>query len=378
MPLDAAEFISELSIVDPPGTDPLNQGDDHIRTTKRAVQQSFPNVNAAVPQTAAQMAQMAIKNEANTFTQINTFQQPPTFQNDINLDSGSTSAVSFLKAGVRQWQLLYSGTSENIDIRRYTGGVLQDAPLEIIRTTGVVNMLRGATFGAATLFADGSALAPSIAFSGQSDTGIYRPGTSIGFTVGGSDVAFMLGTQMRYVDGINAAPAYSFINQINSGMWRGSSTRLDFSVNGTHALTLSTAQIQSRYDGSDAFPAYAFASEPGTGFNRSTNAVNATANGVLVFAMSTNGMFSAAGLKMHVDGALGQTVPGWTFSNDSDTGVGRHSANIGALIAAGALVCTWGTGGFGITAGVPFFPSLPTTPGIGGSLWNDSGTVKVA
>jgi len=63
MPLDNAQFISELSITDPPGTDPLNQGDDQIRTVKRATQQSFPNVNAAVPQTAAQMAQMAIKNE---------------------------------------------------------------------------------------------------------------------------------------------------------------------------------------------------------------------------------------------------------------------------------------------------------------------------
>ena len=73
MALDNAEFISELSVLDPPGTDPLNQGDDHIRTTKKAVQQSFPNVGSAVPQTGVQMAQMAIKNEANTFTQVNTF-----------------------------------------------------------------------------------------------------------------------------------------------------------------------------------------------------------------------------------------------------------------------------------------------------------------
>ena len=68
MPLDNAQFIAELSVTDPPGTDPLNQGDDHIRTTKLAVQQSFPNVGSAVPQTGVQMAQMAIKNEVNTFT----------------------------------------------------------------------------------------------------------------------------------------------------------------------------------------------------------------------------------------------------------------------------------------------------------------------
>jgi len=39
---------------------------------------------------------------------------------------------------------------------------------------------------------------------------------------------------------------------------------------------------------------------------------------------------------------------------------------------------SFGTGGVGIRVGTPFFPNLPTTPGFGGSLWNDSGTVKVA
>jgi hypothetical protein len=85
MALDNAEFISELSITDPPGTDPLNQGDDQIRTVKRATQQSFPNVDAPVPQTAAQMAQMAIKNEVNIFTQENTF------SNILNSSGGFTN-----------------------------------------------------------------------------------------------------------------------------------------------------------------------------------------------------------------------------------------------------------------------------------------------
>ena len=70
MPLDNAEFIAELDIDSPLGTDPLNQGDDQIRTTKKAVQQSLPLLDAAVNITSAQMNQMAIKNEANTFTQI--------------------------------------------------------------------------------------------------------------------------------------------------------------------------------------------------------------------------------------------------------------------------------------------------------------------
>ena len=441
MPLDNAEFIAELDIDSPLGTDPLNQGDDQIRTTKKAVQQSLPLLDAAVNITSAQMNQMAIKNEANTFTQICTFQQPPTFENDINLDSGSTSAVSYLKSGVRQWQLLYSGTSENWDVRRYTGGVLQDAPLEIIRSTGVVNMLRGATFGATSLFADGSAAVPSIAFSGQTDTGIYRPGTSIGFTVGGSDVAFMLGTQMRYVDGINAAPAYSFINQINSGMWRGSSTQLNFSTDGVHGLTLSTIQLQSLHDGIETFPAYAFASFPGSGMLVQTGGVVAFAtDGTVAMSMrgtGNAGIFAGVGVAFQADGNLtAATFPGYTFSNDADSGFYRAAANsvsvsVGGVTAlnydfstlaiwtgagfairgdparvaaqpayaftndtdtgmfrratnalgfavGGVEIFNIGGGGIGVIAGKLCFFNLPTSPSTGGSLWNDGGTVKVA
>ena len=69
MALDNAQFISELSITDPPGTDELSEGDDQIRTTKRATFQSFPNVDAQVTLTAAQLNDVALQSEANTFTQ---------------------------------------------------------------------------------------------------------------------------------------------------------------------------------------------------------------------------------------------------------------------------------------------------------------------
>ncbi len=48
MPLEDAQFISELNPVWPLGTDGVNTSDDHHRNTKRAVQQSFPNIDKAV------------------------------------------------------------------------------------------------------------------------------------------------------------------------------------------------------------------------------------------------------------------------------------------------------------------------------------------
>jgi len=48
MALDPANYIDELSITDPTAGDLVSQGDDQIRTVKRAVKQSFPSVDIAV------------------------------------------------------------------------------------------------------------------------------------------------------------------------------------------------------------------------------------------------------------------------------------------------------------------------------------------
>jgi len=48
MALDNANYIDELSITDPTASDPVSEGDDQIRTVKRAVKQSFPSVDIAV------------------------------------------------------------------------------------------------------------------------------------------------------------------------------------------------------------------------------------------------------------------------------------------------------------------------------------------
>lgn len=52
MPLEDSDFISELNPAWPLGTDGVNTSDDHHRNTKKAVQQSLPNL--AGPVTANQ------------------------------------------------------------------------------------------------------------------------------------------------------------------------------------------------------------------------------------------------------------------------------------------------------------------------------------
>jgi len=47
MALESGTFVSDLVSSNPPGTDPKNQGDDHLRLVKSVLQASFPNATKA-------------------------------------------------------------------------------------------------------------------------------------------------------------------------------------------------------------------------------------------------------------------------------------------------------------------------------------------
>ena len=155
MALDNAQFIAELSITDPPGTDPLSQGDDQIRTIKRATQQSFPNIDAAVTLTAAQMNLAAIKNEANIFTVSQTAQ-------DANWQMDSVADVErgfvYKRAGINHWTIAMRPDAENTNLairRNDILGVLVDRPIVIDFLTGVVDFAQVPTVQGAPLWIAG-------------------------------------------------------------------------------------------------------------------------------------------------------------------------------------------------------------------------------
>jgi hypothetical protein len=155
MALDNAQFISELSIVDPPGTDPLSQGDDQVRTIKRATQQSFPNIDAAVTLTPEQMNLAAIKNEQNVFTVSQTIQD-----NDLILNAVADGgvAVQYHRGGVLRWTLTMSLDAANNDwslTRFATNGDFVDNPMLCDRATGVVNFSEMPTVQGAPLWIAG-------------------------------------------------------------------------------------------------------------------------------------------------------------------------------------------------------------------------------
>lgn len=70
MGLETGDYISDLNAANPLGTDAKSQGDDHLRLVKKVVKQSFPNVNAAVTGTPAQLNNAASANPTYTTIEL--------------------------------------------------------------------------------------------------------------------------------------------------------------------------------------------------------------------------------------------------------------------------------------------------------------------
>jgi len=139
MALDAANFISELSITDPPGSDPLSQGDDQLRTCKRSVFNSFRLIDKAVDITADQMNLMAIKNEANVFTAEQTIQDNGLV---FNADADVGIPLTWKRSALLRWQLSMTADGSNNDwsLARFDDlGDFLDLPIQADRATGVIN-----------------------------------------------------------------------------------------------------------------------------------------------------------------------------------------------------------------------------------------------
>ena len=178
MALDNAQFISELSIVDPPGTDPLSEGDDQIRTSKRAVFQSFPFVDKQVDLTADNLNDAALQDQANTFNKVNIFEDTI----ELNTDGTSGRALSWTTNAVNNWQWNMDNGNPQLRLRRFVGGVATDDPIAISSTTGEV------TFGAGSLLArDASVSNPSYSFFNETGTGFFRSsGNTMAFAATGT------------------------------------------------------------------------------------------------------------------------------------------------------------------------------------------------
>ena len=213
-----------------------------------------------------------------------------------------------------------------------------------IDATGVtIPGLRG------TLIADnGTALSPSISFSNNPDTGMYRPSINrIGFSAGGINkmnidsvtgvtILGLKGTLLAD-NGTALSPSISFSNDPDTGMYRSFANRLGFSAGGSNKMTIDATGVTIPElmgtiiadNGSVLTPSVSFSNDPDTGMYRPS--------------IDRIGFSAGGSNKMTIDATTGVTIPGLrgtliandgtvlapsiSFSNDTDTGIYRPAIN---------------------------------------------------
>jgi hypothetical protein len=390
------------------------------------------------------MAQMAIKNEANTFTQINTF------SNSIRAFNGTTLLPSYSFTTDPSMGIYFAGV--NLLGIAIAGITRQTVTPNGISVTGEVST------------ADGVAGTPAYNFTSEAGMGMFRESAGrLGFAVGGTRRMFIEAGTMRVSvfldatasiqfagtirgsDGSETLPGYAFTSDAGTGMW-ASATSCNLSANGqTIASFTSSSDIfagvgrswSGQSDRTEARPAFNFNSDPDTGFYNnaansigwatagvsrgtldasaiwcangvsihgdaagdvsdpayaftndtdsglfrvSANSVSIGAGGVSIlnFDQATSSMWAGAGMHFRNDGATTPGTPVYSFTNDTDTGMYRRAANAIGFASAGAEIFNIGSGGIGVISGKLCFFNLPTSAGTSGSLWNSGGTVRVA
>ena len=128
-----------------------------------------------------------------------------------------------------------------------------------------------------TLGINGTSGAPSYSFDSSPTTGMYFNGTSIVFSVSGSNILAMNSANIfpqgpiRGINGTSGAPSYTFDSAPTTGMYFNG-TSIGFSVSGSNILAMNSTNISSLVptlgiNGTSGAPSYSFISSPTTGMS---------------------------------------------------------------------------------------------------------------
>ncbi len=208
------------------------------------------------------------------------------------------------------------------------------------------------------LFGDGTVTAPSISFSADTNCGIYRIGNdNIGITTNGilrfnvSTTAVTTTLPIVYPVGAAATPSIGFTGDTTTGIYRQGAGTIGFTAAGTQIGEMSAGLIRMNVSGG-GFQAQgntaASACAYGLGNGRATGIYNPAAQQVGISCNSTQvANFTGTGITTTVP-ILGDiatataAAPVYSFNTDSDTGMYRKAANsIGfSTLGAEALYIT--------------------------------------
>lgn len=184
-------------------------------------------------------------------------------------------------------------------------------------------------------------------------------------------------------NGTAAAPEITFTSDTDTGFYRSAANTLGIATGGAQALLIGASGIISFNVGAVGTPSLTFTGDLDTGlYWIGANSFGLAANGVVQCTITTGGIngvlgattaaaasvttLGATGVITHAVGAVG--APSLTFSGDTDTGLYWISANSFGLAANGVVQATITTAGInGILGGTTPAAASVTTIAASGS-----------
>jgi len=178
-----------------------------------------------------------------------------------------------------------------------------------------------------TSIATGTVGAPSMAFTGDPNTGIYSPSAGVlGLTSNGVEAARLNANQISLATrGTVTAPAYSFTADPNTGIYSSAEDTIDFANGGNirYSFSLAALNINSpirSYVGNINMPPYSFTGDTATGiYSPATGVIGLTSLGFETSRLDANQ------LSLTTRGSA--ATPAYSFTPDTNTGIYSAAAD---------------------------------------------------
>lgn len=296
-------------------------------------------VTVAAPQTFAYVAGIALQVKlANTNTAAAVVINVNALGNKtVVLNDGAVPPIGSLTVGSILY-LLYDGTNFQVVGQRATNTI----------TTG--------------LFADGTAGAPSISFSLDPDTGMYRRlANTVSFSAGGTLAADItvasvrsIGTQGYIVDsdGSAGSPAYSWTSDPDTGFYRAGANDFRAVAGGVEIGRFTSTFMSSSLtffaiDGAVGTPSISFGSDTDTGLYRiGANDLGLSAGGALQLELNASSSVALRSIALHAFADGSAALPSQSYISDFDTGFYHDTANQIAIALGGSTAGQIAQGSF--------------------------------
>lgn len=218
---------------------------------------------------------------------------------------------------------------------------------DTLQETGITiddsNNLSGAASLTGTVVrgGSGSAASPSISFSTDTDTGLYRSSAdTLGIAVSGSEAVtidsstFTSSKVLSLPDGDASTPSVGFSTAGGIGLYYKTTNTAAFSANSNDVFIFNSAYIESKQpfripDGAEDEPGIAFASEDDSGLYYDNGAMSVAIQGAETFTIGSSSITSK---QQHL--FQGGSAGSCAIAFEGDTNTGIYSTGADALLIA--------------------------------------------